>query len=285
MTEIYKIAKIKMALDTKEAYFHEIMREYLLGGDEKDMYVKAEIADEIKIPTGCIIQRPKLSVFKENGYTTAYYSNNQGVYGAIRFDSVYSDCALYLLKDAVLDNLDYKEIGYLLLGMLFNYKLTYFNGVSLHGSAIKFDDDAIIFTAPSGVGKSTQAKLWKQKYGNRVTFINDDKPALRFEDGELYCYGTPFAGKEHLNGNTEAKVKAIINVVRGDVNKIEKTGKKESIALMLEETARSMLNGNANRNIFTAIEHILSCTPIYKLTCTKQLEAVETVYKRIYEEL
>ena len=46
----------------------------------------------------------------------------------------------------------------------------------MHGSALCMDDRAYIFTAPSGTGKSTHARLWREIYGDRVRMINDDKP-------------------------------------------------------------------------------------------------------------
>ena len=44
----------------------------------------------------------------------------------------------------------------------------------LHGSAFAYRGEGVLFTAPSGTGKSTHARLWREVYGDRVTVINDD---------------------------------------------------------------------------------------------------------------
>ena len=48
-----------------------------------------------------------------------------------------------------------------------------------HGSALAADGVGYLFTAPSGTGKSTHARLWRELLGGRVRMINDDKPLLR----------------------------------------------------------------------------------------------------------
>jgi serine kinase of HPr protein (carbohydrate metabolism regulator) len=48
--------------------------------------------------------------------------------------------------------------------------------ILFHGSALSLDGEGFIFTAKSGVGKSTHAGLYRELYGERVEMINDDKP-------------------------------------------------------------------------------------------------------------
>lgn len=84
-----------------------------------------------------------------------------------------------------------------------------------HGATITFQDRAYIFTAPSGTGKTTHIRLWKQEYGDRVDIINGDKPILRVTpDAGIVAYGTPWAGKERWQRNTSAPVAGICIVTR-----------------------------------------------------------------------
>ena len=43
-----------------------------------------------------------------------------------------------------------------------------------HCSAIALDGKAYLFAAPSGTGKSTHTRLWREVFGNRAVMINDD---------------------------------------------------------------------------------------------------------------
>ena len=53
-------------------------------------------------------------------------------------------------------------------------KMADYDTVLLHGSAIAVDDEGYFFTAKSGTGKSTHARLWREMLGDRAVMINDD---------------------------------------------------------------------------------------------------------------
>ena len=53
-------------------------------------------------------------------------------------------------------------------------------GAILHSSFIEVGGKAVLFTAPSGTGKSTQAGLWRENRGAVV--INGDRSVLRIID-------------------------------------------------------------------------------------------------------
>ena len=77
---------------------------------------------------------------------------------------------------------------YLVTGRDFYTKLIEHSGMMLHASAIAVDGRAYLFSADSGVGKTTHTRLWRQVFGDeKVTIINDDKPALRLRDGTWYA--------------------------------------------------------------------------------------------------
>ena len=65
------------------------------------------------------------------------------------------------------------------------------DGLVIHSSSIAFRDKGIIFTAPSGTGKSTHVNLWEQTFGREVTVVNDDTPAIRFINDVPMLSGTP----------------------------------------------------------------------------------------------
>ena len=65
----------------------------------------------------------------------------------------------------------------------------------MHGAAIAYGGAAYLFTAPSGTGKSTHIRLWRQYLGSGVSVINGDKPFLSLEeDGAIRVWGSPWAG-------------------------------------------------------------------------------------------
>ena len=81
-------------------------------------------------------------------------------------------------------------------------KILDFGGCLVHGVLMEMDGRGILLCAPSGVGKTTHAKLWQECFGSeRCHIVNGDKPLVFLRDGKLYGYGTPWCGKECLSEN------------------------------------------------------------------------------------
>ena len=85
-----------------------------------------------------------------------------------------------------------------------------YNGCVLHSSSVVIDNEAYLFSAPSGTGKSTHASLWVKYLTEKEPYIlNDDNPAIRIINGNIYAYGTPFSGKHDISVNQKAKLQGI----------------------------------------------------------------------------
>lgn len=86
-----------------------------------------------------------------------------------------------------------------------------------HGVAVEADGGAYIFTAPSGVGKTTHVRLWLREFSD-VGIINGDKPIVRFVGDQARVYGTPWRGKEGYGVNKNAHLLAVCFVGRSPKN-------------------------------------------------------------------
>lgn len=87
-----------------------------------------------------------------------------------------------------------------------------------HGAILNYGGEAYAFTAKSGVGKTTHTRLWLREFGDRVHYLNGDKPVIRFIDGIPYACGTPWRGKEGYGINEMAPLRAIAFLERGREN-------------------------------------------------------------------
>ena len=150
-------------------------------------------------------------------------------------------------------------------------------GIIFHSSAIMVDGYAYLFTAPSGTGKSTHARLWREMLGDRAVMVNDDKPIIRYVDGEFYVYGTPWNGKHGLGTNCRAKIKAICNIYQAKENKIEKANIKDILPVLLNQTLRPTDLGEMDK-LLELISKLLESVDLYKLGCNISREAAELSY-------
>ena len=159
-------------------------------------------------------------------------------------------------------------------------KLTEYGVLLFHGSALSIDGEAVVFTAPSGTGKSTQARLWREVFGKRVQMINDDKPLLRLEDGRVRAYGSPWNGKHHLSANISAPLKAIIEVKRSAENRIERITRADAFQVLMRQGYQSDDPVTAARLIGLKNE-LSEKVPFYRLFCTQEKEAAHVAREGI----
>ena len=155
------------------------------------------------------------------------------------------------------------------------------NGFFLHCSCLKYKDEAIIFTAPSGTGKSTHASLWRKHFGDEVTMINDDKPLVREKDGEFVIYGTPWNGKHGLGNNTCAPVKAVVFINQATENTAAPVNEVEALSLLLQQTVLPSDKAQLSK-LLDMLGRLVETVPMYRLGCTISDEAVTTIYDVIY---
>lgn len=153
-----------------------------------------------------------------------------------------------------------------------------------HSSALEMDGRAYLFTAPSGTGKSTHARLWRQVFGSRVTMINDDKPLLRRQpDGSWRVYGTPYSGKEALHTNTSQTVCGIVLLEQAPENRIERVCTRDAFPQLLAQTYQENQKPQALLHTVDLIGS-LAQLPVYRLGCTISEEAVRIAYEALKGE-
>ena len=143
-----------------------------------------------------------------------------------------------------------------------------------HGSAVEVDGKGYIFTAPSGTGKSTHARLWKELLGYKLNYINDDKPILKEEDGKLYLYGSAWTGKHNLGSNIKVPLYAICKLNRGKVNKIKKADEKVILEAMLNQTFKPTTPKQAI-NLMGLIDKVIKSVKLFELDCDISIESAK----------
>lgn len=167
---------------------------------------------------------------------------------------------------------------YLSTGSSFYRQLLNFEGLLLHSSAVMVDGKAYLFSAPCGTGKSTHTQLWLKVFGDRARILNDDKPALRLEDGVWYAYGTPWSGKYDYSVNAKVPLAGICMLSRGEKNKICPHGGAKAVHNILEQTARSP-DPAFMIQLLELLDKLVTMVPVWKLECNMDPEAAKVSYR------
>lgn len=160
----------------------------------------------------------------------------------------------------------------------FNRRIISHSAMLIHSSAILVGGKAYLFSANSGVGKSTHTRLWKQLYGDEVEYINDDKPVVRIENGIATAYGTPFDGGSGIANNISAPLGGIIFLERGEENSISRITSTSQILQRLYFSTAHFVSKNTADSMLNNFEELIGNTVFYKLICNMEPEAARIAH-------
>lgn len=142
----------------------------------------------------------------------------------------------------------------------------------MHAAVISDGTDAYAFTAPSGTGKSTHIRLWRQAFGDGIFVINGDKPILRLINGTWWAYGTPWCGKEGWQTNTCKPLAAVCFLTRGKENRIGRVDPTEAVPALMHQVILPNQPEAAQASL-KLMDHLLTHVPLYRLACNVSTEA------------
>lgn len=152
-------------------------------------------------------------------------------------------------------------------------------GLVIHASAIEWNNKGIAFSAPSGTGKTTQAKLWRNLLGAAI--LNGDRPAMRIIEGAPMIYGTPWSGSSPDFQNASVPLSAIIMLEQDRDNSIRELSNREAIGRLAARAFLPYWDRDLMDLALANLEKIIQSVPVYQLHCRPDQEAVELVLQRV----
>ena len=143
----------------------------------------------------------------------------------------------------------------------------------LHCSFIEYNGEAILFSGPSGVGKSTRADMWRSK--TDADIINGDKAGLFLENGRIYACGLPVAGSSKIYKNKVLPVKAIFILKQAEKNRTRAADFFESVKAVYYNTVVNKWNADFCEKAMTFSSDIFKYTDVFVSECNLDFNSVE----------
>lgn len=150
-------------------------------------------------------------------------------------------------------------------------------GFILHASYIDWNGQAVLFTAPSGTGKSTQAKLWCMHRGAEL--INGDRVAVMVKDGGVYACGIPFSGSSGVGKNVTLPLRAVVYLSQAKTTSVERLRGFQSFRRLWEGCSVNIWNREDVTLCTQTVLDTLERIPVYHLSCTPDEAAVRALEK------
>ena len=251
---------------------------YYKGNETPYLYEIIKV-DKVEIKESSIdIKQDEICIVKNGKYEKRYLF-------------IPGDATPYALCEEVDDNktviyLDRKYTSEIVNDVMFvsllslEKRLHKYNQYILHSAYILHSGQAILFTGPSGIGKSTQADLW-DKYKD-IKIINGDRSVLTEKDGKIYACGCSYCGTSQYCENVSAPVKAIVILEQSYNNEIKKAAYKETVKDLFKQITINYYNEKFFNDALDFIDAIIENTNVYLLKCNISKEAVDVLYNRLF---
>ncbi|MBE7036900.1 MAG: hypothetical protein E7403_06380 [Ruminococcaceae bacterium] len=187
-------------------------------------------------------------------------------------DETFSHIELYLCPTELLQ-IKNDERPYHLTQEILRYVFLFHEGTIIHASSLAYDGKGLLFSAPSGTGKSTHTNLWT-KFVPGTEIVNDDMPIVRLENGIPYLYGAPWSGKNSIHKNIRVPLNAVVFIERNTTSSLSPMDSMEGVWKLIEAIRKPVVPALAEKNL-DIIGKIIEALPVYRLQCDISPEAVK----------
>lgn len=181
----------------------------------------------------------------------------------------------------IIDDACTKEVLSELLMVGFYSHVSLQSTLLMHASAVEYEGQSIVFTASSGVGKTTQAELWAKHKG--AIIFNGDKVFLKREDDGIHAWGSPWKGSSPYAENASAPLRAIVALEQAEENSIRKLEGFEVLEYVVPHVFFPSWDERCEQAVLTFLDQVLGETEVYLLKCRPDEGAVELLASTIKE--
>ena len=146
-------------------------------------------------------------------------------------------------------------------------------GMSIHSASIIYKDKAVLFSAPSQTGKSTQTNMWNELL--QAPILDGDATVCRVIDGKAFVYGLPWFGTSGLYMNQKAEIDSIVYLTQGKDNLVREINDPlEAFQRLFASSFSEAWNQEMLNKRIEAAEEILNYIKGYYFICRKEESAV-----------
>lgn len=153
------------------------------------------------------------------------------------------------------------------------------NGVIFHSSFIGWNGKGILFTAPSGTGKSTQAELWRTLRGAEI--INGDRSVIRCLKDGVYAEGIPFSGSSQYCENRILPLTAIVYLAQAPETSVSKLRGVQAFRRIWEGISVNTWDREDVQRAMNLVQNIAVNVPVFYLPCTPDESAVTALEEEL----
>lgn len=152
---------------------------------------------------------------------------------------------------------------------------------ALHTAWVSVPSGAILFTGPSGIGKSTQAALWRKHRG--AVLRNGDRALLTFAEKRLTACGLPYCGTSGVCENITEPVAAIVLLGQSRENRLCRLRGSAAVKAVLSQIPVPARDASAVSRALDFAVRAAQSVPVFRLDCLPDESAVRLLAEALEE--
>lgn len=252
--------------------FHDIQPQYTY---------RLEIVEDLPAPQGeKLANRQDLAVYE----TSAGEERIIGIKGRVKPYAQYceiseSEAQIYFLADEI-NSLQIDTIFTSLFSL--ERRMIQRDSLILHCAYIVFQGKAILFSAPSETGKSTQAALWEKYKGSNT--VNGDRALMRKVGGIWIASSWPVCGSSEICNLGDTPIYAIVMLRQGKKNIAERMSPFQAFTSLYSEITINQWNKDYIQKAIGNLEDLMERVPVWQLTCDISEAAVLCLERALFPE-
>lgn len=142
----------------------------------------------------------------------------------------------------------------------------YINYLGFHAVTVEHKGCGILFSAPSGTGKTTHTELWRKEFGSRI--LNGDFALIKCDSQSVTFNGTPFCGSSVYAERGQWPITDIIFLKQAPHNCIKRISMIEAITNTIENCFIPKWDIERTQLCMHLIDLLLKNVRVWKLECT-----------------
>lgn len=274
-----EIGNLLIRMEGKAEVFSHEFEKFIVNppeDKEPDMIIKVHISNPFFNDNGCILVRnEEMCICEcEDEYIILFPKMEQVKQAVIKKDGSLADYYCGFSQADDLRNELFHAIRH-----AYVYKAQQKNIYAMHSASLLYKEKIWLFSGPSGTGKSTHTKLWKDNLG--VELINGDLNLIALEKEKAIVYGLPWCGTSGISKKCRYELGGIILLEQYPVNIVENLpAHRKVIGVMNRFISPSWKKEQMLSNVNFA-RKLTDKIYIGKLKCTKDIEALQIVKNKI----
>ena len=215
----------------------------------------------------------------EEGYRCQIHFTTKGRVHEMVCNADFSEVrAVLYWDDAYLDS-----VLCSMLRIVFSQAILPYGGISLHASVVSVDGKGYLFMGKSGTGKSTHSALWLENI-HGAELLNDDNPVIRYINGNVVVYGSPWSGKTPCYLNLSYRVGGLVRLRQAPQNEFHKQQDVTALIQVLPGCSVIRRDVRLYNVLCDTLTKVIQKVPVGLLDCLPNAEAAICCHKGLAEE-